>query len=100
MPVRSVRFDRLLASTALGLVLVLSSHAGHAQQSDKMVQAAVPMPDTTLPAPPTAKDVAPTPASAPDTAKDVAKDAAATPASATADNVTDKLREMFGGKIE
>jgi murein L,D-transpeptidase YcbB/YkuD len=98
MPVRSVRFDRLLASTALGLVLVLSSHAGYAQQSDKQVQAAVPMPDTTLPAPPTAKDVAPT--AAPDTAKDVTKDTAATPASATADNVTDKLRDMFGGKVE
>ena len=46
-----------LASTALGLVLVLSSHPGMAQQADK-IDAAVPMPDTTLPPPLTAKDVA------------------------------------------
>ena len=53
---KSARFDRLLASTALALVLALSSHAGMAQQSDLRVVAAVPVPDTTLPPPPTAKD--------------------------------------------
>jgi murein L,D-transpeptidase YcbB/YkuD len=58
--VKSVRFDRLLASTALGLVLVLSSHPGIAQQTDQQkIDAAVPVPDTSLPPPPTAKDVAP-----------------------------------------
>ena len=98
---RSARFGRLLASTALGVVLTLSSQAGQsqqafAQQSDKkVVQAAVPTPDTTLPAPPTAKDVAP--AAAPDTAKA----AVATPPAAVADSaVTDKLRDMFAGKID
>ena len=40
-------FDRVLASTAFGLVLALSSHPGMAQQSD-----------TSLPPPLTAKDVA------------------------------------------
>jgi murein L,D-transpeptidase YcbB/YkuD len=61
--VKSVRFSRLLASTALGLVLVVSSHAGRAQQADQQkIDSAVPVPDTTLPPPPTAKDVvAPTP---------------------------------------
>jgi murein L,D-transpeptidase YcbB/YkuD len=60
--VKRVRFERLLASTALGLVLVLSSHAGMAQQADQQkIDAAVPVPDTTLPPPPTAKDVAPAP---------------------------------------
>ena len=33
--VKSARFDRLLASTALALVLTLSSHAGMAQQTEK-----------------------------------------------------------------
>jgi murein L,D-transpeptidase YcbB/YkuD len=61
--VKSVRFNRLLASTALGLVLVLSSHAGMAQQADQQkIDSAVPVPDTTLPPPPTARDVTPAPA--------------------------------------
>ena len=55
--VKSARFDRLLASTALVLVLALSSQAGIAQQSDNPTTASVPVPDTTLPPPLTAKDV-------------------------------------------
>src|SRR5262245_65409382 len=55
--VKSARFDRLLASTALVLVLVLSSHAGIAQQSDNPTTESVPVPDTTLPPPLTTKDV-------------------------------------------
>ena len=53
------RFNRLLASTALGFVLALASHPGMAQQTadQQKIDAAVPVPDTTLPAPPTAKDV-------------------------------------------
>ena len=63
---KSARFSRLLASTALGLVLVLGSHAGNpqqalAQQSEQQIEAAVPMPDTDLLPPLTAKDVASTP---------------------------------------
>ena len=50
------RFDRLLASTALALVLALSSQTGSAQQTEKAVQASVPVPDTSLPPPLTAKD--------------------------------------------
>ena len=61
---KSYRFDRLLASTALGLVLVLSSQAGQAQQSEEPVQASVPTPDTSLPPPLTAKDVGSTPVQA------------------------------------
>ncbi|HVZ51933.1 MAG TPA: L,D-transpeptidase family protein [Pseudolabrys sp.] len=63
-----VRFNRLLASTALGLVLVFASHPGMAQQADRQgIDAAVPLPDTTLPPPLTAKDIespAPAPAAA------------------------------------
>ncbi len=97
---KSVRFNRLLASTALGLGLVLSSQAVMAQQADKQTQAAVPVPDTTLPPPLTAKDIAPAaiaPAAAP------AKDATATPAAppaVTAENVSDKLRELVTGKLD
>jgi len=56
--VKSVRFERLLASTAFGLVLALSSHAGIAQQPDRQTNAtAVPMPNTDQLPPLTAKDV-------------------------------------------
>lgn len=68
--VKVVLFNRLLASTALGLVLVMSGHAVQAQQpqgaqgtNDQQVQIVVPLPDT-VPAP-TAKDLnvaAPAPA--------------------------------------
>src|SRR6516164_5614787 len=39
---------------------MLSSHTGMAQQSEVQITAAVPMPDTTLPPPITAKDLEPT----------------------------------------
>ncbi len=48
------RFDRLLASTALGMVLLMSGHAVHAQQAAEKTEIVVPLPDI-LP-PPTAKD--------------------------------------------
>ena len=110
---KSVRFDRLLASTALGLVLMLSSHAGMAQQSDKQIESAVPMPDTSLLPPLTATDIAGTPkqTAQPDTAKDAPQQNAAAPAvepaktvtapaaPVTADSaVSDRLREMVTGK--
>ena len=109
---KSVQFNRLLASTALGLALTLSGNASMAQQTDTPPQAAtVPMPDTTLPPPLTAKDVGATPSA--DTAKDApqqnavapiaepAKVAAAPDASGVADSVvSDKLRELIAGKLE
>jgi murein L,D-transpeptidase YcbB/YkuD len=55
--VKSVRIDRLIASTALGLVLVLSVTPGQAQPTDQQIDAAIPIPDTTLPPPLTAKDI-------------------------------------------
>ena len=110
--VKSTRFDRLLASTALVLVLTLSSHSAVAQQTDKPVQALVPVPDTSLPPPLTAKDVA-TPAKqvAPaNIAKDEPKQNATAPSAepantatvsttASPDNpVADKLRELITGR--
>jgi murein L,D-transpeptidase YcbB/YkuD len=114
--VKSARFNRLLASTALGLVLVLGSHAGNpqqalAQQSEQQITAAVPMPNTDLLPPLTAKDVAGTPstpsadikaepkqdAAAP--AAEPAK-AAAAPAATAGSPVADQLREMISGRLD
>ena len=57
--VKCARFNRLLASTALGFVLAIASHPGMAQQAadEQKIDAGVPLPDTTLPPPLTAKDV-------------------------------------------
>jgi murein L,D-transpeptidase YcbB/YkuD len=113
--VKNTRFDRLLASTALALVLVLSSQAGMAQQTEKPAEASVPMPDTSLPPPLTAKDVeAPAKQAAPanritDESKQNAATPSAEPAKAatapaaapvpTADSgVADKLRELIGSR--
>ena len=111
----STQFDHLLASTALALVLALSSQAGMAQQTEKPVEASVPMPDTSLPPPLTAKDIeAPAKQAAPakrttDESKQNAATPSAEPAKAatapaaapvpTADSgVADKLRELIGGR--
>jgi murein L,D-transpeptidase YcbB/YkuD len=100
--VKSTRFDRLLASTAVALVLALSSHAAIAQQTEKSIQTAVPMPDTTLPPPLTAKDVqAPTKQAAPITKDEPTKTGTVTTAApiATADSgMADKLRELINSK--
>ena len=108
--VKSARFDRLLASTALALVLALSSHASMAQQSDSRVLAAVPVPDTTLPPPPTAKDFTAKPAAAVPQAAPVAPKqdatapaaepvkAAATPVTTADGGVGDKIRELISSK--
>jgi murein L,D-transpeptidase YcbB/YkuD len=114
--VKSVRFEHLLASTALGLALVLSSHAGIAQTpTAKDVESAVPMPDTTPPSPPTAQDVAPKPEMkaepAPLVTIDAPKQTTAAPsavppppavlATTVADSaVSDKLRELISGKLD
>jgi murein L,D-transpeptidase YcbB/YkuD len=109
--VKSVRFNSLLASTALGLVLLLGSHSGMAQQTDNKVTTAVPTPDTALPPPLTAKDVTSTPAATPaaepaktepktEPAK-TASEPATTAASATGDSaVADQLRQTITGKLD
>ncbi|HVV62324.1 MAG TPA: L,D-transpeptidase family protein [Pseudolabrys sp.] len=114
---RSVRFDRLLAGTALGLVLALSGYAAHAQSVDAQINAASPVPE--MPAPPTAKDfglpepVATVPAKAAETSSD--SKAVAIPAetkhpettatvpdaTTTADHaVADQLRDLITGKLD
>jgi len=114
--VKSVRFDRFFATSALGVFLVLSAQPGQAQQlpgADQKIDAAVPMPDTSLPPPLTAKDVGVTasiPASQrridaavpmPDTSPLpplTAKDIGPVPPSSTA--VADSLREIVTGRLD
>ena len=114
---RTARFS-LLTSAAMALALAVTSNS-LAQSAPPAEAASVPTPDTSLPPPLTAKDVAPaaTTASAPaanpapaPTAE--AKPAAAAPAPAasapaaaptlaSADNaIADKLREMANGKFD
>jgi murein L,D-transpeptidase YcbB/YkuD len=69
--VKSVRFERLLAATAFGLILALSSHAGMAQQSEQLIEAAIPAPDTSPAVSVSTEDAAAAPTSA-DTGKDSA----------------------------
>jgi murein L,D-transpeptidase YcbB/YkuD len=98
----------LLASTALVLVLALSSQVGAAQQTENPTTASVPVPDTTLPAPLTAKDIeAPAKQVAPAPTKEEPKQNATTaPAEPTkaatnaapADAVGEKLRELITGR--
>jgi murein L,D-transpeptidase YcbB/YkuD len=71
--VKSVRLSRLLASTAVAMVVMGSGWAVQAQQTDEQqLNAAVPMPDTTLPPPPTLKDIAPPEAKTAEPAKPAA----------------------------
>jgi murein L,D-transpeptidase YcbB/YkuD len=106
--VKSARFDRLLASTALVLVLALSSQVGAAQQTENPTTASVPVPDTTLPAPLTAKDIeAPAKQVAPGPTKEEPKQNATTAPTeptkaatnaAPADAIGEKLRELITGR--
>jgi L,D-transpeptidase YcbB len=110
--VKSTRFDRLLASTALALVLALSSHSALAQQTETAIQTAVPVPDTTLPPPLTAKDVeAPAKQAAPVIKGEPAQNAAtaaeptktgtvpaSTPVTTAESGIADKLHELLSSK--
>ena len=110
---KSTRFDRLLASTALALVLALSSNIAPAQQTETSVQTAVPVPDTSLPPPLTAKDLeAPAKQAAPGTKNEPNQNGAAataeptktgtvptaTPVTTAESGVADKLRELISSK--
>ena len=116
---KRVRIDRLAASTALGLILVLASQGSHAQQApeqlSEQINAAVPMPDTDQLPPPTAKDIgvaepvnvqpkaepkqdAGAPAVEP--AKAAAVPVAAPPPPSADAAVADKLRELVGGRLD
>ncbi len=80
---RGPRYDRMLAGTALALVLALGSPAISAPMTEQEIEAAVPVPEPADVAPPSAADLAPPkPATAPAVA------APAAPAPATTATVT------------
>jgi murein L,D-transpeptidase YcbB/YkuD len=122
--VKVVRFDRLLASTAFGLVIALSGHTANAQQPQAQPQAevAVPLPDDTppptlkdfpgetqTPAPTSAANSEPTKAEPAKPASEKAATAPAAPPAAAPPTVTaesptsnkavaEKLRDMISSK--
>ncbi len=102
---KSVRFEHLLASSAIGLALVLSGHPVLAQNAEPKVEVVVPLPDNSDLPPLTDKDfsgpAAAIPAVAPQQAAAPVKAETPPPAAVTtiADSaVADKLREMISGK--
>jgi murein L,D-transpeptidase YcbB/YkuD len=102
--VRTIRFDRFLASTALGVALVLSGHSLHAQTPPQAVSG-VPVPDKPDAAPMTAQDLAPsaqaTPAATPAPVNVTAPAAVSTTAASNADSMlTEKLRDLVTGKLD
>jgi len=113
--VKSTRFDRLLASTALLVVLALPAHTAVAQQSGSQAQSTVPMPDTSQLPPLTAKDIEPPAKTAApaDIVKDEPKQTTAAPVVEPAKTVAapaappvpvadspvaEKVRELITGK--
>ena len=79
----SLRFDRLLAGTAVALALALTTYSGAAiAKTDAEISAAVPMPATADLAPPTEKDISPDPAETTATTPTASTPAPSTPAPA------------------
>jgi murein L,D-transpeptidase YcbB/YkuD len=117
---REFRLGLLFAGTALAVVLAARSLPAYAANADdRAVESLVPMPDTTVPPPPTARDVS-TPAAVPAAALAAPEAAPAATAAAPAapsaapvsqtaavpalgaldQQVADKLREYLTGKAD
>jgi murein L,D-transpeptidase YcbB/YkuD len=103
---RGFRLGLLFAGTAVAVVLAARSMPAYAAtDGNKAIEAQVPVPDTALVPPPTARDVAAPPVTpSTTTIAPVAAPAdqpAATPALASLDQqVSDKLREFLTGKVD
>jgi L,D-transpeptidase YcbB len=103
---RGFRLGLLFAGTAVAVVLAARSIPAYAAtDGNKAIEALVPVPDTALVPPPTARDVAAPPVTpSTTTIAPVAAPAdqpAATPALASLDQqVSDKLREFLTGKVD
>jgi murein L,D-transpeptidase YcbB/YkuD len=103
---RGFRLGLLFAGTALAVVLAARTLPAYAANANDKIESLVPMPDTTLPPPPTARDVnapavAPAAAPAATAAPTVAPayQTAAGPALGVLDQqIADKLREYLTGK--
>src|SRR5882757_3586363 len=97
-----LRFGVLLASTAIALVFAARSTPAYAvADNEKAIEALVPVPDTTIVAPPSATEVAPAAKPTPTTAAPAAPSAQPAITLAEADQqVADKLREYLTGKSD
>ena len=97
-----LRFGVLLASTAIALVFAARSTPAYAvADNEKAIEALVPVPDTTIVAPPSATEVAPAAKPTPITAAPAAPSAQPATTLAEADQqVADKLREYLTGKSD
>ena len=103
---RGFRLGLLFAGTALAVILAARTLPAHAANANDKVESLVPMPDTSIPPPPTARDVSTTatiPAAAPAATaaptEAPAYQTAAGPALGALDQqVADKLREVLTGK--
>jgi L,D-transpeptidase YcbB len=114
--VKILKFEHLLASSALGLALLLVGQPGHAgEMTDQQFQAAIPVPEGLDIPPPTLKDFGGSPAAdstgtnndakpveaatpSAEPAKAAAIPAPATPVADANGAVADKLREIISGK--
>jgi L,D-transpeptidase YcbB len=105
--VKRVCLSRLLASTAVATILVLSGQGAGAQQlANEQLNALVPMPDTALPPPPTAQDIpgskeakpAPVQAEAPPPPAAAPVQTAAPEPAKPVDAVAEALREVVTSK--
>ena len=97
-----LRFGVLLASTAIALVFAARSTPAYAvADNEKAIEALVPVPDTTIVAPPSATEVAPAAKPTPTTAAPASPSAQPATTLAEADQqVADKLREYLTGKSD
>src|SRR5437762_9758586 len=105
----SVRFEHLLAGTAIALALALTPYASSARAaSDAEITAAVPMPESADLPPPSIRDIAPAEAAAPaPTATDIthsvpASDGAKFTTASVGDTaIVEKLRDQLAaGKFD
>ena len=105
---RGFRLGLLFAGTALAVVLAARTLPAQAANANDKIESQVPMPDTSLPPPPTARDVS-MPAIAPAAAPAATAAPTAAPAYQTAagpalgaldQQIADKLREYLTGKTD
>lgn len=99
---RILRIENLLASSALGLALILSGQPGYAQAPERV--AAVPIPDTDQLPPVTLKDIdaaQPAPAATPAPAAATPAPAVSAPTLASADTaLSDRLRDQVTNRLD
>lgn len=98
---RRVRFDYLLAGTALATALALTANSGASAQSARAISAAVPVPQSADLPPPSLKDITPAATMKTANAGESTGSVQGTNSAAASSAVADKLREMMAaGKFD